>query len=1509
MSSGLGGGRLVPLRTAWFTTSRRGACWILLALLLLLPGAAGSEPAVPEPASRRLVLLRTELPQALESLRPGISFWLYHHLDSAGVELLRPPPNAGSELEPRRQLWTRLAREAGATHLLTSDLALELGSVTLQLVCVDGATGEVVAAAEASQPLPEIGGALRQATRGLLGQLALPGDSLAGKQAPRVAQVAGWSRAIAHLQARRLARAHLELVGDPSPVARALRARVRDAGRGQTQSVAKAARLSVAEGKLDRAWLRIRSALRTQDDPELFLAAGEVAEARANPEQALAFYDKAMRGDPESGEAVLGRGRALSETGRAEEARVAFERAQQLLPDDPRPPEALARDSALPAERRAALFRSAGERAARRLELERAARHLEQAASLDPGQAGSAHQALGHVQQLQGRRAAAGHSYENAVSMGEEDPLTWTTLGRIRRSLEDVLGAEQAFEEALARDDGLMEAHLELGELLAETERLDVALPHLERAVRLAPADARARRALARALQASGDSQAALALLAKPVATRADEVGRLHAVALIRAKAGELEPAQQALEAAIALAPERAVLRRELASLHDARGDDAAARAALAEASALSASGAAGVDSDELAGKPLSGSFAALVESFPDLGRVLLLGLELDRAWPERLRDAVSPRTLDVGALERELARTLARRFRFEANPPEVPELERDRRALQAFSTEPERIALVNDVLGVDASFVGRVSLSLPPSDEEGPPILTVALRLLRGRRAAEVEILANDTTLPLELEHYQHWNPIAFGLYGMLVTLLGLRFRRGWGSLHVTLDYAHVGKGFFSIKLSKRPGKARKGKKKTGGHANPFQRRLRSLGRFERYMAGRESVFRWLPARTYYVAVHGLLQDPLTDEVVGNYFEEKTASVQRGKRLELPFDFRPREAPVEVRVWAGDQPASQALVAVRGRPDTLKYARGGRLVIPLGPGPHAIRVGIGGSVLEKGIEIRELEGATLHFSVSDEGSIVFEDCEQAVGPYLDGDDLAAADVLEAAGLVDVGNRMRGRYHELRGEAGEAARYFEAAGCLEQAAELVQGTESERSAALFEQAGDLSRAAESYRAAGDPLRAAKAFEDSYEWDRAIECYREAGESAKLLVLLEKVGEYFEAGELALELGEVDRAIAALQQVDLRDRRYPRSCERLAEILEGQGEFELAARKLGDAVDASGGDAAPVSLLARLAFLLERADRLEQALEAYETVRQRDLAQAGVADKIQELRERLRKANETEPPAVATQAPQGESRYELLGEIGRGGMGVVFKARDRRLDRVVALKRLPENLRNHPTAVKLFLREARAVAALNHPNIVTLFDADQEQDAYFITMEYLEGLPLNALLAKHGKLAAKDVARLGAQVAGGLHYAHERRIVHRDVKTANLFFTRARVVKIMDFGLAKMLEEVRRGSTVIGGTPFYMAPEQACGDAVDHRADLYAFGVTLFELLVGQVPFREGDVAYHHRHTAPPDPREAGLEVPDGLAELILGLLRKSPEERPESAARVGRELQRIASNL
>jgi len=449
---------------------------------------------------------------------------------------------------------------------------------------------------------------------------------------------------------------------------------------------------------------------------------------------------------------------------------------------------------------------------------------------------------------------------------------------------------------------------------------------------------------------------------------------------------------------------------------------------------------------------------------------------------------------------------------------------------------------------------------------------------------------------------------------------------------------------------------------------------------------------------------------------------------------------------------------------------------------------------------------------------------------------------------------------------------------------------------------------------------GDVTAAARALEREGQSEVAnlllARMYYERGEKQSAMRYFEAADRHFEAAELAIEAHDWERALPRLQLVPHDDPNYERASDLLLDGYLAAGDLDLAAQKVDEIVRQSGVNRVSLEACDRLAVqLAERGDH-ERALEILEIVSSREPAYPNVATRIEILRKQLDNEQSTQPVTVRgaqrsrlTAGFPSDFRYEILEEIGRGGMGVVFKARDTRLGRIVALKHLPDNLRNHPKAIELFLREARSAAALNHPNIVTVFDAAQEDDLFYITMELLEGSPLQSILEKRKRLKARDVVRLGIQVAGGLQYAHEQRVVHRDIKTGNLFFTKRKRLKIMDFGLAKMVEEVRRASTVIGGTPFYMAPEQAVGGVVDHRADIYAFGVTLYELLTGAVPFSEGDVAYHHRHTPPPDPRERCDTIPDALAELVLHMLAKSADDRCGSAARVAERLQEISKTL
>ena len=445
-----------------------------------------------------------------------------------------------------------------------------------------------------------------------------------------------------------------------------------------------------------------------------------------------------------------------------------------------------------------------------------------------------------------------------------------------------------------------------------------------------------------------------------------------------------------------------------------------------------------------------------------------------------------------------------------------------------------------------------------------------------------------------------------------------------------------------------------------------------------------------------------------------------------------------------------------------------------------------------------------------------------------------------------------------------------------------------------------------------YEAAGEIELAGEAWEAGADFESAVRCYREAGDAERLSLVLERQGKLVEAARVASDAEDEARAIRLLRRVPGSDPDYLGACELLAQVLERAGHFDEAAEKLEERIALAAPERAAPELYDWLARLLDESGEATRAVQVLEALREERPDLPHIGTRLESLRKKVSLEFVTSPagstPAESTQLATGDARelrYELVERIGRGGMGVVFRALDRRLKREVALKRLPDELRDDAGRLELFFREARAAAALNHPNIVTLFDADEEDGHFFITMELLHGHTLAEILSHEAPLSAQNAAWVGLQVATGLAYAHERRIIHRDIKPSNLFVTRDRSVKIMDFGLAKVVEEVRRAVTVVGGTPFYMAPEQAVGEPVDARTDLYALGVTLFQTVTDTLPFEDGDVAYHHRNTPPPDPRSRA-DVPDVLAELILEMLEKLPDGRPESADVVARRLYPLA---
>jgi serine/threonine protein kinase len=249
------------------------------------------------------------------------------------------------------------------------------------------------------------------------------------------------------------------------------------------------------------------------------------------------------------------------------------------------------------------------------------------------------------------------------------------------------------------------------------------------------------------------------------------------------------------------------------------------------------------------------------------------------------------------------------------------------------------------------------------------------------------------------------------------------------------------------------------------------------------------------------------------------------------------------------------------------------------------------------------------------------------------------------------------------------------------------------------------------------------------------------------------------------------------------------------------------------------------------------------------------------------------------------------------RYEVLAELGRGGMGAVYRAYDTILKREVAVKLLSEAHLDSKHRARL-LREAQAVASLNHANIVAVHDAGEHQDVPFIVMELVPGKSLDALMP----VPLDRAVALSLDICRALEHAHNHGVIHRDIKPENVLITEPEgITKLLDFGLAYQDASRLTVKGEILGTLFYMAPEQITADPVDARTDLYALGVLMYELTTGELPFSEESpiaLINHHLHSIPTSPHLKCPDIPLALSNLILSLMAKSPADRPQSAAQV-----------
>jgi tRNA A-37 threonylcarbamoyl transferase component Bud32 len=481
------------------------------------------------------------------------------------------------------------------------------------------------------------------------------------------------------------------------------------------------------------------------------------------------------------------------------------------------------------------------------------------------------------------------------------------------------------------------------------------------------------------------------------------------------------------------------------------------------------------------------------------------------------------------------------------------------------------------------------------------------------------------------------------------------------------------------------------------------------------------------------------------------------------------------------------------------------------------------------------------------------------------------------------------------------GRIEEAVEKLAAADQVAAAAELARDSERwDLAARMLERLGRWGEASDMHEIAGDMEKAAECAERAGEDTRALQLYRTLNRPDKVAHCLARMGSLQDALIELHRQGRLEDACTIL-------RSYPGPVPDIPDIILDMADWSAQHASLEQAIACLQRAVVGVALQpGRLEPAVALARRLHQAGEHDTAIEQLDrvLSYDYSHPQARQLRAQIEMTKAS--AGLASTQPSGESsargvdrptaaqqRYEILTELGRGGMGVVYKARDTRLDRDVAIKVLRTT---SPEEAARLEQEAKAAATLNHPGIVTIYDFEAGFDGYFITMEYVPGDPLDMLIRTQPQRVRRHVVAILTRLADAVAYAHSHRVIHRDLKPGNILLTPAEEVKILDFGIAARLDTGSSAGPAVCGTPYYMAPEQIRGQDTTPATDIYAFGATSFHLATGRPPFAEGNVIEAHLKEQPPDPAVLMRDLPPGLGPIILRCLAKEPSERYASAS-------------
>ena len=551
------------------------------------------------------------------------------------------------------------------------------------------------------------------------------------------------------------------------------------------------------------------------------------------------------------------------------------------------------------------------------------------------------------------------------------------------------------------------------------------------------------------------------------------------------------------------------------------------------------------------------------------------------------------------------------------------------------------------------------------------------------------------------------------------------------------------------------------------------------------------------------------------------------------------------------------------------------------------------------------------------------------------------GDWQRAADVCRDIGDRKKANTLEARALVEQGEHLEAAkRYIQNENMVAAAEQLLKGGDIMKAVEALRRGGQALKAAELLTEHGRDIDAGLLYEEASAWVEAADCYEKLGQHADRERCLLKAGKGYEAGRMAFERGDLERALSFFESIPPVDERYFDAGLFRGQIYERIGKLQEAADAYNSFLQERMADENNRVLFMRVAQILEGIGRPRAALSALgrlltggfgtpditawasrleDASYDDDTTRAMGGDAAAELNRETATASAKdqgggrEMPSVVMPHMQDSregravaalsSRYRFGECMGQGGNGIVYRATDLALDRDVVVKFLHQGLLPTDVARQYFMREARTAGKLNHTNIVTIFDIGEEADMLFYSMELVDGQTLaDLIIDSGGHLTHAQALPIAASLCDALQYAHDQQVIHRDIKPGNVMVNTKEQVKLLDFGLAKALDENPDKSVFLCGTPFYMSPEQIRREFLDHRTDIYSLGCLLYVMYTGDVPFPDGNVFQHHQQTAPPDPRIRVPDIPASVAKVLMKAIAKDRNQRFQQAGNVASAL-------